>query len=69
MPIIFQSRLPPITPCARLEMSVAWGAGSGFGATTPMFAAPANPYAFVSRLSTKGITDAPAATPTISAIC
>ena len=26
-------------------MSVACGAGSGFGATTPTFAAPANPYA------------------------
>src|SRR6185295_235779 len=42
---------------------------SGFGAITPTFAAPANPYAFVSRLSTQGITDAPAATPTMSAIC
>ena len=38
MPIIFHSRLPPITPCASAEMSVACGAGSGFGATTPTFA-------------------------------
>ena len=33
MPIIFHSRLPPITPCASAEISVACGAGSGFGAT------------------------------------
>src|SRR5687768_6214166 len=50
-------------------MSVACGAGSGFGATTPTLAAPAKPYAFASRLSTDGITAAPAATPTMSAIC
>src|SRR4051812_18193691 len=48
-------------------MSVACGAGNGLGATTPTFAAPANPYALASRLSTDGITDAPAATPTIRA--
>ena len=30
MPIIFQSRLPPMTPCASAEISVACGAGSGF---------------------------------------
>ena len=35
-------------------MSVACGAGSGFGATTPMFAAPANPYAFVEQVEHKG---------------
>ena len=58
-----------MTPCARAEMSVACGAGSGLGASTPTFAAPANPYAFARRLSTDGITDAPAATPTMSAIC
>ena len=69
MPIIFQSRLPPITPCASAEISVACGAGSGFSATTPTLAAPANPYAFASRFSTDGITAAPATTPTMSAIC
>ena len=45
MPIIFQSRLPPMTPCASAEISVACGAGSGFGAMTPTLAAPAKPYA------------------------
>src|SRR6187397_695981 len=69
MPIIFHSRFPPMTPWASAEMSVACGAGSGFGAITPTFAAPANPYALASRLSTDGITAAPAPTPTISAIC
>ena len=43
MPIIFHSRLPPITPCASAEMSVACGAGSGFGATTPTFARAGEP--------------------------
>ena len=51
------------TSCASAEMSVACGAGNGFGATTPTFAAPANPYAVASRFSTNGITAAPAATP------
>ena len=45
MPIIVQLRLPPITPCASAEISVACGAGSGCAATTPTFAAPAKPYA------------------------
>jgi hypothetical protein len=31
-----------MTPCASAEINVACGAGSGFGATTPTFAAPAN---------------------------
>jgi hypothetical protein len=31
MPSIFQLRLPPITPWASAEISVACGAGSGFG--------------------------------------
>jgi len=39
----------PITPWASAEMSVAWGAGSGFCVTTPMLGAPANPYARVRR--------------------
>ncbi len=33
------------------------------------FGAPAKPYALASRLSTKGITAAPAPTPTMSATC
>src|SRR4029077_195544 len=37
--------------------------------STPTFAAPAKPYALARRLSTLGMTDAPAATPTIRAIC
>ena len=58
-----------MTPCASAEINVACGAGSGFAATTFTFGAPAKPYALASRLSTDGITDAPAATPTMSAIC
>src|SRR5215813_6076847 len=34
-----------------------------------MFGAPANPYAFASRLRIDGMTAAPAPTPTMSAIC
>ena len=43
IPIIFHSRLRPITPWARAEISVACGAGRGLGASTPTFAAPAKP--------------------------
>ena len=32
MPIIFQLRLPPSTPCASAEIRAACGAGSAFGA-------------------------------------
>src|SRR2546426_726217 len=43
-------------------MSVACGAGSGFAATTLTLGAPAKPYALARRLSTDGMTDAPAIT-------
>ena len=69
MPIIFQSRLPPMTPWASAEINVACGAGSGFCAMTPTFGAPAKPFDCASRFRIGGMTAAPAMTPTISAIC
>ena len=69
MPIIFQSRLPPITLlCQR-------GDESGLRRRQRILRDNADiggagkAYALASRFSTDGMTAAPAATPTMSAIC
>ena len=64
--IIGQSRLPPSTPCAMVEMIAACGAASAF-AFAP--GAPWKVKAVFSRSRIGGMTSAPKMTPRTSATC
>ena len=69
MPMRSQRGSPPITPTARLEISVACGAPRVSVPATVAGGPPWKPKALFRRLSRNGMTRAPAKTPTMRAVC